>query len=52
MYEVWHCTGGCDQDHPQKKKCAKAKRSFDEALQIAEKRKEAKGKAKRKDKPI
>ena len=37
---------------PKKKKCKKAKWLSEEALQIAEKRKEAKGKAKRKDKPI
>ena len=40
----WHCTGGSDQDHPQKKKCKKAKWLSEEALQIAENRKEAKGK--------
>ena len=44
----WHCTGGSDQDHPlergKKKKCKKAKWCSDEALQIAEKRREAKGK--------
>ena len=39
----WHCTGGSDQDHPQKKKCKKAKWLSEEALQIAEKRREAKG---------
>ena len=36
----------------QKKKCKKAKWLSDEALQIAEKRREAKGKEKRKDIPI
>ena len=36
---------------PKKKKCKKAKWLSDEAFQIAEKR-EAKGKEKRKDKPI
>ena len=40
----WHCTGGSDQDHPQDKKCKKAKRLSDKALQIAEKRREVKGK--------
>ena len=41
----WHCTGGGDQEHPQgKKKCKKAKWLSEEALQIAEKRREAKGK--------
>ena len=39
-----HCTGGSNQDHPQKKKCKKAKRLFEEALKIAQKRREAKGK--------
>ena len=36
---------------PKKKKCKKAKWLSDEAFQIAEKRREAKGKEKRKDKP-
>ena len=35
---------GSDQDHPQGKKCKKAKRLSQEALEIAEKRREAKGK--------
>ena len=33
-----------DQDHPKKKKCKKAKWLAEEALQIAMKRREAKGK--------
>ena len=37
---------------PQKKKCKKAKWLSEEALQIAEKRRETKGKEKRKDIPI
>ena len=37
---------------PKKKKCKKAKWLSEEALQIAMKRKEAKGKEKRKDIPI
>ena len=37
---------------PKKKKCKKAKYVSEEALQIAEKRREAKGKGKRKDTPI
>ena len=37
---------------PKKKKCKKAKWLSDEALKIAEKRREAKGKEKRKDVPI
>ena len=43
MYRAsWHCTEGRDQDHPHVKK--KAKQLSEEALQIAEKRREAKGK--------
>ena len=45
---LWHCTGGRDKDHPKKKKC---KKPSEEALQIAEKRREAKAKEKRKDIP-
>ena len=37
---------------PKKKKCKKVKWSSEEALQIAVKRREAKGKEKRKDIPI
>ena len=37
---------------PKKKKCKKAKWLPEEALQVAEKRREAKGKEKRKDIPI
>jgi len=37
---------------PRKKKCKKAKWLSEEALQTAEKRREAKGKEKRKDLPI
>ena len=36
--------GGSDQDQPQEKECKKAKWLSDEALQIAEKRREAEGK--------
>ena len=39
----WHCTGRSDQDHP-KKKMQKGKMFVEEALQIAEKRREAKDK--------
>ena len=41
-----HCTGGSDQDHPQEKETQmkKAKWLSEEALQIAEKRREAKDK--------
>ena len=41
MDGLCHCTGGSDQDHPQEK-CRKAKWVSEEALQIAEKRREAK----------
>ena len=44
--------GGSDQDHPQEKKCKKAKWLSEEALQIAVKIREAKAKKKRKDIPI
>ena len=37
---------------PKKKKCKKVKWFFEEALQIAEKRREAKAMEKRKDTPI
>ena len=39
-----HCSGGSDQDHPQEKKSKKAKWQSGEPLQIAEERREAKGK--------
>ena len=42
-----HCTGGGDQTIPKKNKCNKAKWLSEEALQIAEKRREAKGKGKK-----
>ena len=41
--EVRNCTGDSDQNHPQEKS-KKAKRLSEEALQITEKRTEAKGK--------
>ena len=40
----WHCTGGSNQDHPQEKEMQKGKMLSEHALQIAEKRREAKGK--------
>ena len=43
MDGLCHCTGGSDQDHPQEK-CRRAKWVSEEALQIAEKRREVKGK--------
>ena len=39
-----HCTGVSDQDHPQEKVMQKCKMVSDEALQIAVKRIEVKGK--------
>ena len=39
----WHGIEGSDQDHPQEKEIQKAKWLSEEALQIAEKRKKAKG---------
>ena len=39
----WHCIGASDQEHPQGKKCRKARWLSEETLQIAEKRNEAKG---------
>jgi len=40
----WHCTGGSDQDHRQEKEMETSKWLSEEALQIAEKRRETKGK--------
>ena len=40
---LWHCTEGSDQDHPQEKEKKKAEWLSEEALQIAEKKSEAKG---------
>ena len=39
-----HCTGGRDQDHPQEKEMHQTKWLSEETLQIAEKRRGAKGK--------
>ena len=39
-----HCTGCRDQGIPKEKQCKKAKWLSEQALQIAEKRREAKGK--------
>ena len=39
-----HCTGGRNQDHSQEKEMWKVKRLSEKALQIAEKRRDAKGK--------
>ena len=43
-----HCTGGGHQNHPQEKETRKAKWLSVEALQIAVKRREAKGKGEKK----
>ena len=40
----WHCIGDREQDHPQEKETQKAKWFSEEALQTAEKGREAKGK--------
>ena len=45
-----HCTGGMIKTISKKKKCKKAKWLSEEILQIAEKRREAKAKDKRKKK--
>ena len=42
--DLWNCTGGSDQDILKKKKCKKTKWLSEEALQIAEKKREVKGK--------
>ena len=39
-----HCIGGSDQTIPKKKKCKKEKLLSEEGLQIAEKKREEKGK--------
>ena len=39
----WHCTKAVIKTIPKKKKCKKAKWLSEEALEIAEKRREAKG---------
>ena len=39
-----HCTEGSDHNHPQEKEMQKGKMLFQDALQIVEKRREAKGK--------
>ena len=41
---LWHCTRGSEQDHTQEKEMKKAKWLSEEALQIAEKRREVKHK--------
>ena len=44
-------TGGGDQNYPKEKEMHEGKWLSEEALQIAEKRREAKGKGERKDIP-
>jgi len=41
---LWHCREGSNQDHLKKRKCKKAKWLFEDALQIAMKRREVKDK--------
>ena len=41
--DSWHCTGGSEQHPPQEKEMQKGKMT-EEGLQIAEKRREVKGK--------
>ena len=43
-----HCTGDRDQDHPHGKEMQKSKMAFEEALQIAVKRREVKSKGEKK----
>ena len=55
--ELWTEVHNTEQDAmintiPKKKKCKKAKWLPEEALQIAEKRREAKGKGEKKDTPM
>ena len=47
--DSWHCTGDREQDHPQEKEMQKSKMAFEEASQIAVKRREAKSKGERKE---
>ena len=42
-----HCTGVGEQNHPEEKKCKMAKWLPEEALKIAEKRGDVKGKGKK-----
>ena len=45
--DLWHCIGGSDQDHPYEKEMQKGKMVSEEALKIAEKRRELKSKGKK-----
>ena len=50
---LWHSTGSGHQDHPEGgKQCKKPKWLSEEALQIAEKRRAAKGKGEKERKMI
>ena len=49
---LWHCIEGSDQDHPLEKEMQKATWLSEEALQVAEKRRQQKEKENRKDIPI
>ena len=40
----WHCTEGSDQDNPPQNEMQKGKMLPDKALQIAQKRRDVKGK--------
>ena len=40
----WHCTGSRDQDNPQEKEMQKEKWLSEDTWQIAEKRRDTKGK--------
>ena len=40
---LWHCIGDRDQDHPKEKEMQNTKWLSEEAVQIAEKRREVKG---------
>ena len=42
-----HCTESCDQNYPKEKEMQEGKWLSEEALQIAEERREAKGKGER-----
>ena len=49
---LWYYTRDSDQDHPQEKETQKGKMVVKEALQIAEKRRETKGKGEMEDMSI
>ena len=47
---LWHCAGGSNQNHPKEKE-KKESKVVEEALQIAEERREVKARKKGKDIP-